>query len=337
MRAMVAGLAGNYNCMSLHLRYAETMDIQKLDWSLLRSFLAVIDHGSLRRAAKTLATYQPTLSRQIGELESQLGVPLFERTGRGLAPTSAGRSIVEAARRMAAAAMEVEEGLRGTRDSGSGVVRVTASQVVANFLMPEFIAAFRIRHPGIQIDLVSSNETSNLLRREADIAIRMVRPTPSSLIARRLADCPVGAFASRAYLKRRGVPRRVSDLAHHDLLGLDQDESLLRGLEEAGISLSREAFSVRTDDQVAYARLVEEGAGIGFLAEFSARRLRGVAAVLPRLAGARMPLWLVVHREIRGSRLIRTAYDALAQDLPGLLSQDRVNRSSGARVPMKAS
>jgi len=303
------------------------MDIERLNWTLLRSFLAVIDHGSLLRAARGLGTYQPTLSRQIGELEIQLGVPLFERTGRGLTPTVAGRSIVEAARRMAAASREIEETLRGTGDSKSGSVRVSASQVVANFLMPAFIAPFRVRHPGIQIDLVSSNEVSNLLRRQADIAIRMARPTQSSLIARRLADCPLGAFASERYLTRRGIPRRISDLAHHDLLGLDRDEYLLRGLQGAGILLSREAFSVRTDDQVAYARLVEEGAGIGFLAEFTARRLQGVQAVLPRLATAKMPLWLVVHREIRGSALIRTVYDALASGLPPLLAQVRAGAS----------
>ena len=296
------------------------MDVERLDWTLLRSFLAVIDHGSILGAAKSLGTYQPTLSRQIGELESQVGVPLFERTGRGLTPTTAGSSIIDAARRMAAAAMEVEVSLRGATASSTGSVRVSASQVVANFLMPAFIAAFRVRHPGIQIDLVSSNEVSNLLRRQADVAIRMARPTQSSLIARRLADCPLGAFASDTYLKRNGAPRRLSDLANHDLLGLDFDDYLLRGLQEAGVSLNREVFSVRTDDQVAYARLVEEGAGIGFLAEFTARRLLDVKAVLPRLANVKMPLWLVVHREIRGSALIRTVYDALARDLPALLS-----------------
>jgi len=296
------------------------MDMKRLDWMLLRSFLAVIDHGSLLGAARSLGTYQPTLSRQIGELESQVGVPLFERTGRGLTPTTAGRSIVEAARRMAAAATDIEEGLRGGATPSTGSVRVSASQVVANFLLPAFFATFRAKHPGIQIDLVSSNEVSNLLRRQADIAIRMVRPTQSSLIARRLADCPLGAFASETYLKRRGIPLRVSELAHHDLLGLDHDDYLLRGLQEAGLLLSRESFSVRTDDQVAYARLVEEGAGIGFLAEFTARRLQGVQAVLPRLSTAKMPLWLAVHREIRGSALIRTVYDALANGLPPLLT-----------------
>jgi DNA-binding transcriptional LysR family regulator len=296
------------------------MDIEKLDWTLLRSFLAVIDQGSLLAAARHLGTYQPTLSRQIGELESQLGMPLFERTGRGLAATAAGLAIVDAARRMAAAAADVQQALRGTRTSNIGRVRVSASQVVANFLMPSFIAAFRVRNPGIEIDLVSSNAVSNLLRREADIAIRMARPTQSSLIARRLGECPLGAFAAQAYLQRRGVPRRLSDLAKHDLLGLDRDDDLLRGLQRAGVMLSREAFSVRTDDQVAYARLVEEGAGIGFLAEFTARRLPAVQAVLPRLATASMPLWLVVHREIRGSALIRAVYDALADDLPPRLA-----------------
>jgi len=310
------------------------MDIRRLDWTLLRSFLAVIDHGSLLGAARSLGTYQPTLSRQIGELESQLGVPLFERTGRGLSPTAAGRSIVDAARRMAAAALEVEAGLRGVGAASTGTVRISASQVAANFLLPGFITGLRLRHPGMQIELVSSNELSNLLRRQADIALRMARPSQSSLVARRLADCPLGAFASEDYLRRRGIPRRLSDLAQHDLLGLDRDDSLLRGLHDAGLALEREAFSVRTDDQVAYARLVEAGAGIGFLADFAARRLHRVKAVLPRTATVTMPLWLVVHREIRGNALIRTVYDALAHDLPLLLSQSaQTPRSAGAQAP----
>jgi len=293
------------------------MEPAQLDWKLLRSFLAVIDTGSLLGAARSLGTYQPTLSRQIGELESQLGVPLFERTGRGLTPTLAGRSIVDAARRMALAASEVEERLRGVGAQSVGTVRVSASQVVANFLLPAFVAKFRSQNPGIHLEIVSSNEVSNLLRREADIAIRMARPTQSSLVARRLAQCPMGAFAAEKYLKRYGTPSRVADFAHHVLVGQDRDDHLLRGLQEAGVAMAREAFSVRTDDQVAYARLVEEGVGIGILAEFTARRLQGVKAVLPRFATASMPLWLVVHREIRGSPLIRTVYDSLAEDLPG--------------------
>lgn len=295
------------------------MDIRHLDWTLLRAFLAVIDSGSLLAAARRLGSYQPTLSRQIGELEVQLGVVLFERTGRGLVPTAAGRAIVEPARRMEAAAAAVTQGVHGVRESRNGVVRISASQVVGNFLMPGLIAGLRERHPGIRIALVASNESSNLLRREADIALRMVRPVQGSLVARRLALCPMGAFASGDYLRRRGVPRRLQDLAQHDLVGQDRDDSLLRALQQAGIGLPREAFAVRTDDQVAYAALVQAGAGIGFLAGFTARRLAGVQALLPRAATVTMPLWLVVHREIRGNGVIRAVYDDLARELPGLL------------------
>ncbi len=296
------------------------MDTSALDWSLVRSFLAVIDEGSLLGAARKLGSYQPTLSRQIAQLEKQLGTALFERTGRGLIPTEAGNAIIEAARRMELAASDVEKSLKGVGKSLRGSIRISASEVVAHFLMPNCITNLRLAYPEIHVDLVASNVTSNLLRREADIALRMVDPTQGSLIARRIGDCPLGAFASSSYLSRRGRPIRAVDLMRHDLVGMDSDDSLLRGLRAFGMRLERSHFAVRTDDQVAYARLVEEGAGIGFLTHFTAARLKKVQQVLPRLVAPKMPLWLVTHREIRSSALIQATYEHLAAHLPTLIA-----------------
>lgn len=291
------------------------IDVRNLDWSLLRSFLAVIDSGSLLGAAKILGTYQPTLSRQITELESQLGIPLFERTGRGLIPTAAALKVVDAAREMAEAAEKVLSSLRGVKENKQGTVRIACSQVVGSYLMPACIKYLRTDHPGIQIDLVVSNETSNLLRREADIALRMMQPTQSSLIAKHIADIPIGVFAANSYLDRRATPNRVGELLKHDLLGLDKDEYIIRGLQAAGIPISRGDFSVRTDDQVAYIRLLAEGCGIGFIPKYVADTLN-VEAVLPRLLTVTIPIWLVAHREIKGNPLIRMVYDYIAETVP---------------------
>jgi DNA-binding transcriptional LysR family regulator len=299
------------------------MHLNRLDWTLLRSFLAVIDSGSLLGAAKRLGTYQPTLSRQITELESQLGVPLFERTGRGLRPTSAGLAIVDAARGMAEAAQAVESSVSSAAQTDRGSVRISAAAVVANYLMPACVAQLRARHPGIEIEVVASNEVSNLLRRDADIALRMVQPTQESLVARRVAAMPMGAFASKAYLKRRGRPLNASELVQHDLVGLDADDQLIQGLRDAGLLLTRQAFAVRCDDQVACTRFVEQGAGIGFMPLFVAQQLKSVERVLPGLSAPTMPVWLVVHREIKGNPLIRAAYDQLVEAVPRLLEGGR--------------
>ena len=309
------------NCITHQVSYVQTMQLNRLDWTLLRSFLAVIDAGSLLGAAKRLGTYQPTLSRQITELESQLGVPLFERTGRGLHPTAAGRAIIDSARAMAEAARMVETQVSNAAQVDRGSVRISASAVVASYLMPACVAQLRVRHPGIEIEVVASNEISNLLRREADIALRMVQPMQDSLVARRIAVMPMGVFAARAYLTRRGRPSGAAGLVQHDLVGLDADDGLIQGLRDAGLALNRQAFAVRCDDQVACTRFVEQGAGIGFMPLFVARQLKSVERLLPDLAAPELPVWLVVHREIKGNPLIRTVYDELAEAVPRLLAE----------------
>ncbi len=311
------------NCIVIQLSHVKTMQLNRLDWTLLRSFLAVIDAGSLLGAAKRLGTYQPTLSRQITELESQLGLPLFERTGRGLTPTSAGLLIVDAARAMAEAAEAVESSVNSAAQMDRGSVRISAAAMVANYLMPACVAQLRVRHPGIEIEVVASNEVSNLLRRDADIALRMVQPTQESLVARRIAAMPMGAFASKAYLRRRGRPSRAAELVQHDLVGLDADDQLIQGLRDAGMVLTRKDFSVRCDDQVACTRFVEQGAGIGFMPLFVAQQLKSVERLLPGLSAPALPVWLVVHREIKGNPLIRAVYDVLAAAVPRLLEGGR--------------
>ena len=168
---------------------------RRFDWALVRSFLAVLDAGSLMGAARRLGAQQPTLSRHVAELEAQLGAPLFERTGRGVTPTAAALAIADAARQMEAGADALARALAGRRDAATGTVRITTSQVAASCLLPPVLAALQQAEPGIQVELVASNQLSNLLRREADIAVRMVRPAQGSLVARKLGELPIVAAA----------------------------------------------------------------------------------------------------------------------------------------------
>ena len=292
------------------------MDIESFDWALIKSFVAVLDAGSVMGAARKLNAQQPTLSRHIAELEAQLKVPLFERTGRGARPTAAALAIATAAREMEGSANKLSGALAGQSQTRSGTVRLTASQVASSYLLPPVLAALAREEPGIQIELLTSNNIANLLRREADIALRMVRPAQSSLIAKKLGDLPIVACAHRSYLKRAGTPRRPEDLLNHSLIGYERDDTIVRGFASLGFPVSREQFALRTDDQVAYAQLVASGAGIGFLAQFALRRTPGLISLLPKLAIPAMPCWLAVHREIRGNALIRRVYDFLAEMLP---------------------
>ena len=295
------------------------LDPARFNWALMRSFLAVLDAGSVMRAARQIGAQQPTLSRHITELEAQLGVPLFERTGRGVVPTTIARQIADAARQMQAGAEGVSRALAGAQRVTTGTVRISTSTSTAAFLMPPLIDRFQQTEPDIHIELVASNQITNLLRREADIAVRMVRPAQDALVARKLGDIAITACAHKRYLARWGTPRRPLDLLQHRVLGGDRDDTILRGMQSLGVPVDRTVFPVRTDDQVAYARLVEAGVGIGFLTQYSVARLNGVVQILLQLRITPLPCWLVVHREIRASPLIRRAYDFLAAAIPGEL------------------
>ncbi|MES2480504.1 MAG: LysR family transcriptional regulator [Pseudomonadota bacterium] len=290
---------------------------QNFDWSLVRSFLATLDQGSLMGAARVLQMSQPTVGRHIGELESQLGVVLFERTGRGLVPTAMALQLAVAARGMEAGALQLSRTLWGAQTLTSGTVRITASVPVAVYLLPPLLVALRMAQPDIQVELVSSNEVSNLLRREADIAVRMVRPEQASLVARKLGDVRLGAYAHRSYLARRGVLKTANDLLLHDLIGSDTDTAIAQGFQNLGLPVTRDAFVLRSDDLIVQWQALRAGLGVGFCSDYMARTDPDVLRVLPGVLDIPpIPMWLAVHREIRTSQRIRAVFDFLAEALP---------------------
>ena len=293
--------------------------LDAFDWTLVRSFLAVLDAGSLSGAAKRLGAHQPTLSRQVALLETQLGGPLFERTGRGATPTALALAIADDARAMQEGAERLRYRLNRARTETTGDVRITTSQVAASYLLPPVLAALQLAEPGIRVELVASNALSNLIRREADIAVRMARPAQGSLVARKLADIPIVACAHRDYLARAGTPQAPGDLFRHRLVGYDRDETMVRGLAAGGLPITRENFHILTDDQLAYGRILAAGAGVGFVAGYNLSFLPGVVKVLPDLQIPPLPCWLVTHREIRGNPLVRRTFDFLAEQIPAAL------------------
>jgi len=312
----------HHNCINIDNPYAfmNTSAPPGFDWSLVRSFLAALDQGSLLGAARTLRMSQPTVGRHIAELESQLGVVLFERTGRGLVPTAMALQLAEAARGMEAGALQLARTLSGAQTQTSGTVRITASVPVAVQLLPPVLARMRQALPDIQVELVSSNQVSNLLRREADVAVRMVRPDQASLVAKKIGDVGLGAYAHRSYLARHSPLRQLTDLLEQDLIGSDTDPSILQGFTAVGFPVSREAFALRSDDFIVQWQAVRAGLGVGFCADYLARTDVDVVRVLPGLLKIPpLPMWLAVHREIRTNRRIRAVYDFLAEALPRVI------------------
>jgi DNA-binding transcriptional LysR family regulator len=292
----------------------------EFDWRLIRSFLAVLDRGSLLGAARALHTSQPTVGRHVADLESQLGVVLFERTGRGLVPTTTALQLAQSARAMEEGARDLARTLSGAQAQTRGTVRITASVPVAVNLLPPLLAQMRQQLPEIQVELVSSNLVSNLLRREADIAVRMVRPEQGTLVARKIGDVALGAFAHHSYLARRGTPRSGTELLTHDLIGGDTDLTILQGFAAMGYAIEREAFALRTDDLMAQWQALRAGLGVGFVASYLARTDPDVMPVLAgQLKVPALPMWLAVHREIRTSRRIRAVYDFLVASLPQVI------------------
>lgn len=297
-----------------------SLRLDAFDWTLVRSFLAVLDSGSMSAAAKRLGLQQPTLSRQVAALEDQLGAPLFERTGRGAAPTEMARLIADDARSMQDGADRLRQRLTRRQTQSTGDVRITTSQVAASYLLPPVIAALQVAEPGLRIELAADNAITNLLRREADIAVRMARPEQGSLLARQIADIPIVACAHTDYLSRAGAPVHALDLLKHRLVGYDRDDTLVRAFAAADLPIRREHCVARTDDQLAYGRLVAAGVGIGFVAAYNLRWLPGVVQVLPDMPVPPLPCWLAVHREIRGNPLVRRTFDFLAERIPQVLA-----------------
>jgi DNA-binding transcriptional LysR family regulator len=287
-----------------------------MDWNLVRTFVAVAEAGSLSGAVDVVGASQPTLGRHIAQLESELGVTLFARHARGLTLTEEGTALFERGVRVREEVAGFERRGAGLDPGLEGTVRVTASQIVASYVLPEMIRDIREAHPGVELEVVAEDRTTNLLRRDADIAIRMYQPRQQGLIARKIADSGLGLYASRAYLDRHGPVERFAPDGSHTLLGFDRDGLGLELLERMGQQgWSRGAFQVRSDAQPFHVQAVVAGVGVGALQHALARRLPGLVEVLPGVVFPSLPVWLVAHEDVRRSVRVRAVYDLLAEGL----------------------
>jgi DNA-binding transcriptional LysR family regulator len=288
---------------------------QTIDWNRIRAFLATVEEGSLSAAARSLGLTQPTLSRQVSALEEELGIMLFERIGRGLMLTSAGIELLEHTRAMGEAARRVSFAAEGQMQALEGLVRITASDVFSAYVLPPFLHRLRRRAPRLEIDIVAANDIRDLMRREADIAIRHVRPEQPDLIARLVGEKKAHFYASTEYLNQRGRPKALADLAQHDFISFGDTDEMLKHYLPLGLPLGPENFPIGSKSGLVAWEFARQGFGITAMSDDVAQALPGMENVLPAMDPVSFPVWLVTHRELHTSRRIRLVFDMLADFL----------------------
>ena len=284
-------------------------------WELYRSFLAVVRDGSLSGAARSLALTQPTIGRHVDALEQALGLALFTRSQHGLTPTSAALDLVPHAEAMESSAAALIRAASGEADAARGTVRLTASDIGGAEILPPILTDFRERHPGIAIELALTNKTEDLLRHEADIAMRMTRPTQAALVARRIGVVKVGLYAHRRYAEAHGLPDSLEAAAGHAVIGFDRDMSSYRSLTAGELPISREFFAFRCDNDLAQLAALRAGFGIAGCQLGIAARDPDLLPVLHDKLMFQLEMWVVMHEDLRASRRVRLLFDHLVEQL----------------------
>jgi DNA-binding transcriptional LysR family regulator len=285
------------------------------DWDRAKAFFVAAEEGSLSAAARALDMAQPTIGRQVSALEDELGVTLIERVAHGIELTPTGLELVEHVRAMSDAANRIALIAEGHSVSLEGVVCITASEMISAHILPPILKAIRQDYPGIELDVVASNQPSDLRRREADIAVRNFQPTDPELVARKVRESGAYLYAAPDYLETIGPIESPADLSRADFIGFDRTDALMEGLNALGLDLTAENFPIVTESQIVQWELVKRGTGIGIMMEEVGEPEPLVERALPSLAPIRVPMWLTSHRAVRTSRRVRVIFDLLAEGL----------------------
>jgi DNA-binding transcriptional LysR family regulator len=292
-------------------------------WDLYRSFLAVLQEGSLSGAARALGLTQPTVGRHIDALEQTLGLSLFTRSQAGFIATDAAMTLRPYAETLAsasAALLRAASGVGREQEQIQGTVRVTASEIISVEVLPPILASLRLSHPRISIELAVSNRIQNLLRRDADIAVRMQRPEQGVLVARRIGNIDIGFHARRDYLARHGTPLTWQELARHTLIGIDKENAFTRKLQPLLGDLPASAYAMRSDSDLVHLASIRAGLGIGICQTRLAERDPELVRVAPELLTISLDTWLAMHENLRSNPACATVYTALAAGLDDYIS-----------------
>lgn len=289
------------------------------DWERQHAFLAVYTEGSLSGAARVLGVAQPTVRRRIEELEALVGTALFTRTPQGLDPTEIGRALAGHAETMALAADAFVRTASASAGEVAGTVRITASDVIAVEVLPPILAELMAQHPALTIELSPGNRNEDVLRREADVAVRMATPRQEALVARRIGIVPLGIHAHADYLARHGYPQSVEELRRHVVIGTDAGTAVLRAVQDRGLRVTREDFRFRSDSDLAQLAAIRAALGIGVCQIPLAARDPALVHLLPGEFRYDLETWVICHEDLRGVARVRAVFDALVTGLLGYL------------------
>lgn len=292
-----------------------------IGWELYRSYLSVLKEGSLSGAARVLNVAQPTVGRHIAALEKALGVALFTRSQTGLLPTDAARELEPFAQSMRSAAAALRRAAEGHGDGIKGTVRITASEVMGLEVLPPILSQLQKEHPELTVELVLSNRVQDLLQREADIAVRMTQPKQEQLIARYVGQLGLGFHAHKQYLRRRGTPQTMADLAGHALIGFDEETEYVRSARKGFTLWQRGSFALRTDSDVAQLALIRAGCGIGVCQTRLAARSPQLVHLLADTFSLQLDTWLTMHEDLRNTPHCKVAFDALLRGLQAYMAE----------------
>lgn len=287
----------------------------RYSWDYIRTFQVVAETGSLSAAARTLQLTQPTVGRHIDLLEDALNLPLFIRGREGMKLTQKGADLVAEALEVETAAIEFERRAAGLDEDVKGVVRISANEIFGALLLPHILPDFMQANPGIEVELIVSNSAANLLQRDADVAIRMFRPTQNDLVARKITELPLGFYGHRDYLSARGIPQNLDDLKSHRFIGLDRETSLIDAANSLGKAFTPSDFVFRCDNIISHIEAIRSGVGIGISHQGLAKCWQDVDQVLPDIALPPLELWIACHSDVRHNQRIRKVMDFLGHSL----------------------
>ena len=284
------------------------------DWSDIAIFLAVYDAGSLVAAAELLDLSQPTVGRRLTALEERMGVSLFARTGRRMVPTEVAQRIEDSARKMAREMHTIQRGVIGASQGLQGQVTISANEGTGSEWLVPVLADFHRKFPDIYVELKIESRAADLVQREADIALRMGRPTQLDLITRKLATVGFGFYASEDWVARHDPIHDIEDLKTspwvtgtfsprgRDLMQSFYDEHDIEPI-----------VAMTTNSPAAQVLAVRRGMGLGVLSHRWATREPGLVRILPEIEATTIGLWLVTHEDLRHSARIRAVADHIAE------------------------
>lgn len=293
------------------------MDYSKINfnWDRAKSFLVTAETGSYSAAAEVLNLTQSTLGRQVQALEEELGVILFERVGKGIQITPIGLDLIEHVKSMAEGANKLSLAAIGQSEKLEGTVTITASEVYSAFILPKFIKEFRNSTPGIKLEIVAKNDSADLRKREADIAIRNFKPTQPDLIMKKVSNSKGYFYATREYIKGNGPFHSLKDLSKAQFISIGNLSSYIEGLKPYNLELTKDNFPIITESHFVHWTLVKDGLGIGIMPENIGDQDKDVVRVLKSFEGISFSTWIVSHRELRTNRRIRFVFDELVKYL----------------------